>query len=396
MSQDPSNPPTTPNSPRALVERLKAKGDIRDNRVEAAFLQVPRALFLPNVPPEQVYQDEAIALLRDPDGSVVSSSSQPSMMALMLAQLHLQPGHNVLEIGTGSGYNAALMQHIVGHNGKVTSIEFDPVIASQAQLNLQRAAIGGDVTVVQGDGALGFAPRAAYDRIIATVGVWDLPHAWVRQLKPRGLLVAPIWLEGMQFSAAFHLQADGSLYSERNLPCGFVRLRGVSRGPRVECRVGDSLYLYTGDATALDDAALRAQLSEASETDHMRVRLAAGEFIGGLAPYLILNLPPPFRFAFYLVPEGRQAYGLSERGIAVIGPGSACFLPEQESGALHLFGSADALLILQELAQAWRTAGSPMIDRLRFRFSPKTRGRPEVKGGRTFTRAEHLLSAWFE
>jgi protein-L-isoaspartate(D-aspartate) O-methyltransferase len=101
---------------QALVDRLKCAGYIHTPAVEAAFRAVPRHLFLPAVAPDTVYTDEAIPTKRL-DGKAVSSSSQPAIMAIMLEQLDLHPGHRVLEIGAGTGYNAALMAHIVGDSG---------------------------------------------------------------------------------------------------------------------------------------------------------------------------------------------------------------------------------------------------------------------------------------
>src|SRR2546428_12794983 len=98
---------------QALVDSLKASGCIRTPLVEAAFRAVPRHLFLPGTPLDLVYSDEAIPTKRF-DGATVSSSSQPAIMAFMLEQLQLEPGHRVLEVGAGTGYNAALMGHIVG------------------------------------------------------------------------------------------------------------------------------------------------------------------------------------------------------------------------------------------------------------------------------------------
>ncbi|HEY9418277.1 MAG TPA: methyltransferase, FxLD system, partial [Pseudonocardia sp.] len=89
-----------------LVESLLAGSRIRTSAVERAFRSVPRHLFLPDTPLEQAYLDEAVATKWE-DGVAVSSASQPSMMAIMLEQLELRPGHRVLEIGTGTGYNAA-------------------------------------------------------------------------------------------------------------------------------------------------------------------------------------------------------------------------------------------------------------------------------------------------
>ena len=101
-----------------LVDQLKWKGILTLPEVEAAFRAVPRHLFLPDLPLEEVYQDEAIAT-KMLDGQFVSSSSQPAIMAIMLEQLQLEAGQRVLEIGAGTGYNAALMAHIVGETGQV-------------------------------------------------------------------------------------------------------------------------------------------------------------------------------------------------------------------------------------------------------------------------------------
>ena len=133
----------------------------------------------------------------------------------------MKPGQNVLEIGTGTGYNAALIQHFVGDEGRVTTVEIDAPLAEQARANLQRVMMG-RVQVVEGDGANGYAPRANYDRIMATAGIWDVPLTWGRQLMPRGVIVAPLWLEGFEVSAALTLQPDGSFYSAVNRLCGFI------------------------------------------------------------------------------------------------------------------------------------------------------------------------------
>jgi len=388
---------TTDQAPSAesLVAELKQGGSLRDARLEQAFLRVPREAFLPGLPLDQVYADRAIPIKRDPDGSVVSSSSQPGMMALMIEQLRLAPGLNVLEIGAGTGYNAAIMQEMVGKTGRVTTIEYDPVIAGQAQDNLQRAAMS-MVTVVQGDGAVGFAPRAAYDRIIATVGVWDIPNAWARQLKPRGIIVAPIWLEGWQYSAAFQAQPDGSLFSERNLPCGFVRLRGALAGPQVEMRVGTgALVIYTGGSVQFDTQSI-AMLSEDISEGYLGLRLEAREWTQGVIPFLLLTLPTPFIAGSYYIAEGQQPYGLEDGGVVILSRGSVCFIPTHDTGRALVFGGADALLAAQDVVSAWERAGKPTLERLRLRLTPRDEVKPTPQGtpGRVFERGDHYLEAW--
>ena len=93
----------------ALVETLRARGRLQSPAIAAAFAQVPRHLFVPDVSLDEASRDTFIATKRQPDGEVISSSSQPEIMAIMLEQLDLRPGQRVLEIGAGTGYNAALL-----------------------------------------------------------------------------------------------------------------------------------------------------------------------------------------------------------------------------------------------------------------------------------------------
>ncbi len=377
---------------QALVNTLKEKGELSDSRVETAFLTVPRHLFLPDAPLEKAYADEALPIKRDSSGVVLSSSSQPSMMALMLRQLRLRPGDNVLEIGAGTGYNAAVMQQLVGENGHVTAIELDQELTRHALDHLQRAGMG-DVQIVNADGAMGYAPRASYDRIIATVGIWDVPEAWVRQLKPNGILVAPIWVDAFQVSAAFTMQDDGTLYSGVNLPCGFIHLRGIAAGPVVYMRVGSTALTLSSNAIdELDSAALQMLLSYDAETTHLSLSLKSSEYWHGFLPYLILNTPEGFVFAVYGVDDDQQVYGLSGHGFALIAQGSACFVPYQGQGETHYFGGADAFLGLQDSLEAWEAEGRPGSHRLRLRLIAKNS--PTPAEGKIYARHDHDLHVW--
>jgi len=105
-------------------------------------------------------------------------------MAIMLEQMELEPGHRVLEIGAGTGYNAALMAHIVGGEGLVATLDIDEDIVADVRKHIADAGLG-NVTVVRADGGYGYPPDAPYDRIILTVGVWDLVPAWLEQLIAR-------------------------------------------------------------------------------------------------------------------------------------------------------------------------------------------------------------------
>ncbi|MGH8572107.1 MAG: methyltransferase domain-containing protein, partial [Gammaproteobacteria bacterium] len=188
---------------------------------------------------EQVYSDTPINTQVDngnpsPDGSgfeVTSSSSQPSVVAEMLAELNARPGDRVLEIGTGTGWNAALLAHIVGAEN-VTTIEIDPDVAAHARAALRTNGYG-EVTTVVGDGVSGWPERAPYDRVISTVGVAAIPYAWVEQTRPGGRIVAPLTNSYRSPGlAVLTRHRDGTASGRLAGPAAFMGLR-AEREPRV-------------------------------------------------------------------------------------------------------------------------------------------------------------------
>ncbi len=175
--------------------------------VRNAFLQVPRHKFVQQfyeqkgnslswdlVPAtrEKIYRDEALVTQIDERGMPGSSTSQPSVMAVQLEALALGHGQRVLEIGTGTGYNAALLGMLVGETGQVISIDIDEALVKQARQHLSCAEIHNVVTL-PGDGFAGEAMYAPYDRILTTCGIRSVPCAWFDQLKSGGKLVGN-WL----------------------------------------------------------------------------------------------------------------------------------------------------------------------------------------------------------
>lgn len=380
-----------------LVNALKDAGLLDDPRLERAFRAVPRRFFLPKLSPEQVYADQAVAIKQGADGQIVSSSSQPSMMALMLNQLRLIEGGNILEIGTGSGYNAALMQHIIGESGRVTTIEFDNEIARHAEDHLADAGMR-SVNVVYGDGVLGYAPRAAYDRIISTVGVWDVPKMWIRQLKPRGILVTPIWWDAFQLSAAFRFADDGTLISESNILCNFIALRGGAGSPSLSVRVGTTpLWFDLSDAQQLDSAMLHLLLSDDASVGQLSIPIPFQAMWNSFIPYFILNRPSGFLFARYQVRDSEQRpYGIEGAGFAVIAKGSACFVPYNGEGTLYSYGSADAFMAVEDRLKRWAALEPPQQTQLRARLIPNEMGEPAIHAGKLYPRRDHVLHVWFE
>ncbi|MFN2495675.1 MAG: methyltransferase domain-containing protein [Pseudonocardiaceae bacterium] len=160
-----------------------------------------------------------------------SSASSPVMVAVMLAALDVQPGHRVCEIGTGTGYNAALLAHRLGAR-HVTSIEIDPAVAAHARTALADTGYGG-VCVVTGDGALGHGERAPYDRIIATAAVHHIPYSWVAQTRPGGRVLLP-WADSytetlVALTVDEHGTASGGVVGESSFMC--LRAQREWRGP---------------------------------------------------------------------------------------------------------------------------------------------------------------------
>ena len=177
-----------------MVKKLKSEGYLTNPIVERAMLSVPRHKFAHWLTLEQAHELKAYPLPGTTE-QTMSTISNPNAVAVMLEPLGLQPGHTVLEIGAGSGYNAALIAQIVGETGHVTTVDIEDFIVQTARANL--AATGFErVEVILGDGGLGHAANAPYDRITATVGAWEIPLEWFDQLAPHGRIAAPLHLSG--------------------------------------------------------------------------------------------------------------------------------------------------------------------------------------------------------
>ncbi|WP_405853627.1 methyltransferase domain-containing protein [Streptomyces sp. NBC_00090] len=196
---------------QALVREIEAYGELSDPAWRAAFAEVPRHLFVPwfyvsgtggyqrlwSGDPDPVrrerwlrgaYADTAVAT-RVRDGELVSSASQPSLMALMLRALDVRDGDDVLEIGAGTGYHAALLCHRLGEE-HVTTVDLEEEIAESARTHL--GAAGYRPAVLAADGARGCPQRAPYDRIVATCAVPAVPYPWLAQCRPGALVLAPL------------------------------------------------------------------------------------------------------------------------------------------------------------------------------------------------------------
>ena len=221
---------------RRMLDAVRETGLVLPPTIERAFLDTPRHHFLPHLPLEDVYKDEAIAAQVADDGAEwLSSSSQPTIMAIMLEQLGIEPGMRVLEIGTGTGYNAALLAALAGSGEHVWTVDVTPHLCDEAERHLQAAGVRG-VHVSCGDGWQGWPEAAPFDRTIVTASAYDVAPAWFDQLAEAGRLVLP-WGAPMVGQRAAALEKRiGSLVLTSSHACGFMRMRGAFdwRGPSAE------------------------------------------------------------------------------------------------------------------------------------------------------------------
>jgi len=205
---------------RSLVASLERSNYIKDPNVRRAFLAVPREEFLPPDLRADAYIDTPLPI------GAGQTISAPSMIAIMLEAAHLEEGHAVLDVGTGSGYNAALLASIAGP-ANVTSVERLPDLAAFGRDNLRRTGFR-EVEVVVGDGTLGHPPRAPYDCIMATAGAPRIPRPWRDQTKVGGRIVAPIGRSTFSQVLTIATLGPGGRWEVReDTPCAFVPLVGA-------------------------------------------------------------------------------------------------------------------------------------------------------------------------
>lgn len=334
---------------RGLAQRL---GDALPARWRAAYNAHPRHLFLPDrvwvsieepldraTDPEgwlaYAYSDDSvITQLHDGAEScehgypISSSCSMPAVVFTMLGHLDPQPGDRVLEIGTGTGWSAALLAHQLGDD-RVVSVEIDPSVAQAARGNLAR--VGRRVLVVTGEGAEGYPPGAPYDRLIATCSVHTVPYPWVAQTRPGGVILTP-WGSTFENSALLRLSVQHSGVAVGSIVdwASFLRLR--AQRPVIPAEPEDF------DALA----------------DHGRTEVDLADLLGEHA-----------RFGIGLrVPDCRLSWDLGEDGylstLWLLAPDSWASVHEgtvRQAGARRLF---------DEVISAyswWQHAGRPRRDR---------------------------------
>ena len=370
---------------RELVAALERRGRIRSKAVRKAFSTVPRELFVPEVAQreglERVYADAALVTRQSTQGTALSSSSQPAIMAEMLECLDLRPGLRVLEIGTGTGYNAALLWKLVAPSGTVTSVELEADLAAAAEAALR--AGGYPVTVLAGDAhSVVDGQRGAYERIVVTASSDHVPRGWRDALVDGGLLELPLWLpgSGKGEQLVVTLRRDGeALRSVAIVPGGFMDLRHPGQDPLprpvatlsvsefVEGK-GRALASVSGPGlTTLRPAARRRLAAVMLSKPQVRRVATPAPANSSLIAYLGMADAPdgvPVR-SFRPEPGGgyRAVAGVASRD------GSGLALAVGRSGRpgcrIEVYGEGPgartAARSLDELVRRWRKAGRPSL-----------------------------------
>ncbi|WP_050563441.1 ATP-grasp peptide maturase system methyltransferase [Salinispora mooreana] len=339
---------------------LEADGHLSDPLWKQAFGAVPRHVFLPSfflsLPDgrwqaidtthpaywRMVYSNTTLttqldgAVGPDPDdgtlsGTPTSSSTQPGLMALMLDALRLSGGELVLEIGTGTGYNAALLAHRVGAPN-VTSVEVDPGVAKLARQRL--SSLGDWPSVVTTDGGRGWRDNGPYDRLIATVSVPTVPPAWLEQVRDGGVIVASLWRD-LGGGPLVRLEVNGGSAQ------GFFLSEAGSFMPVRTC-----LQVPTPLSTALTQTGSRRQTRHSSTVLHhpdaglwLALRVQSANWLG-------------------FTPDG------GNEQMWLFAPDGSWAVVDDTAGQVEQFGPRELWDEVEAVYDRWREMGTPTRDRL--------------------------------
>lgn len=277
----------------ALVNRFIDSGHLSTPAVIAAFRATERHRFLPGVDLPAAYVNDAVPVKHDETGEMISCISAPSIVATQLEQVGAQPGHKVLEAGAATGYNAALLGHLVGPDGHVWTVDVDQDLVDGAQKNLAEAGAT-NVTAVLGDGAAGLPEHAPYDRIQFTVGAGDVPVRILDQLAPDGRLILPMRIRG-SISRSFAFERDGDTW--KTVSCEMATFVPLRKG------VCDDIYtlvLHDGEGNVrletfseqeVDREAMRTILDQPQTTFYTGVKFRKGAPWEWMYLYLACVLP---------------------------------------------------------------------------------------------------------
>ncbi|MGC8663063.1 MAG: protein-L-isoaspartate(D-aspartate) O-methyltransferase [Thermoplasmata archaeon] len=201
-----------------LVRNLKMEGYIKSKNVEEAFLAVDRKEFVPYAYRKEAYIDEPLPIGEN------QTISAPHMVAIMLELINIERGIKILEIGSGSGYNACLMGYL-NYPGKIYTVEKNRSLYLIAKANIRNCSYAENIEIFEGDGSVGLAEYSPYDRVVVTCGAPDIPPPLLDQLKINGIMVIPIGGNYFQELYLIRKKEDGIEKVDEG-PVAFVPLIG--------------------------------------------------------------------------------------------------------------------------------------------------------------------------
>ncbi|MGA5819919.1 methyltransferase, FxLD system [Kitasatospora sp. NPDC094028] len=356
----------------AMTQMVIDGGWAPSERVQEALRTVPRHRFVPEADLESAYDggDRAVTTRRDESGRTTSSVSAAWLHADMIRSLDPAPGAVVFEAGSG-GYNAELLAHVTGPEGRVVTVDIDPWVVRRTRRFTAEAG-SGRVTAVEVDAALGapahLVPRGGFDASVITYNCWDIAPAWREQLVEGGRLVLPLEIGG--YTRAITFERRGQVFHARGFTyCGFVRDQGLQARsiPSVDLLQGE-LTLRFEHGTALPTQGVEEALRRPRHEAPTGVTMGANTFFGSLQLYVATTLPGFCRLAAYLDPaDGVTAIAKGRDVPAILGDASLAYLtyvqtrdgerPEDKEWAwiVHAFGARGPQLAEQMVAavQAW-------------------------------------------
>ncbi len=355
------------------VEQLKGTGWIQSEAVEAAFRRVPRHLLIDRVysgkldKPDileidtanldhlaMIYSNRALLIRWFPK---LSSSSEPALVARMLELLALQPGMRVLEVGAGSGYNAALMAELVSDPSIITTLDVQEELVEQTRRRLAVAGYGG-VHILARDGFYGYEPHAPFDRIVATVGCSDLSPHWVAQLAPDGFLLIPLSHGGAWHCPLVDVEKEGDRIVGRVVGySSFMVIRGGE--------FPQNLWSFSSDE---EEAWLAHHIRTAQPETENPLFPDLKDFPDS-AYRLPAELAGLYEFHYFLALHTRQAFvcwkgtGLGdEQGFVLL----------NKEGSIQLYGERAPVRYeeLERVYRQWLVLGRPRMADYRLEFVP--------------------------
>ncbi|MEU2226719.1 methyltransferase, FxLD system [Streptomyces sp. NPDC018347] len=316
---------------QAMAQTVIDGGWAPSEPVRDALRTVPRHGFAPEVNLAAAYDggDRAVITRRDETGTAISSVSAAWLQADMLESLRLGPGAIVFEAGSG-GYNAELIAHAAGPDGRVVSVDIDPWVVRRTRAFLTEAG-SGRVTAVEADASLGapahLVPRGGFDGSMITYNCWDIAPAWREQLAEGARLVLPLEMGGYTRAIAFERRGE-VLHARRFTSCGFVRDQGQQARPAPVVPLLDgALALRFDDGPSADTEGLEEALRGRRHEVATGVTMGANSYFGSLQLYAATTLSGFCRLVAHQDPEeGVTAIARDRDAPAIVGEASMAYL----------------------------------------------------------------------